>query len=125
MMPCDTAQYAVEALTDSVSNEILSAIEYIQNNYWRPLTRESVATACYLSPNYFSTQFRREVGVCFREYLIDLRMKKAAELLRTGMPINDVALQVGYHNRNRFIVNFRQKMGCTPSEYRKNTDLCE
>lgn len=104
----------------SWSREIRAAIAYIEDNYASALSRERVATACYLSPNYFSTLFRMQVGLCFREYLIRFRMEKAAALLQTGMQINDVAAMVGYRNRNRFIINFREQIGCIPSEYRKS-----
>lgn len=102
-----------------LSEEICTAVQYIHDNYAIPLTRERVATACYLSPNYFSTQFRKEMGICFRDYLIQYRIEKSAQLLTTGMSINEIALKVGYNNRNRFIINFRQRTGVTPSEYRK------
>lgn len=41
------------------------------------------------------------------------------ELLRTQMSINEIAQQVGYLNRNRFIVNFKDFTSYTPTEYRK------
>lgn len=113
-----TAQSSPNGHSD-LSREIMNAVIFIQNNYSQLLTRELVATACYLSPNYFSTQFRKEVGICFRDYLIRYRIEKATELLHTAMSINDIAIHVGYQNRNRFIINFRQHVGMTPSEYRK------
>ena len=104
-----------------LSKEIQTAVDYIDDHYASVLTRECVATACYLSANYFSTQFRREMGICFRDYLIRVRIHKAVELLKSEMQICNVALCVGYRSRNRFIINFRQELGCTPSEYRKKT----
>jgi len=53
------------------------------------------------------------------DYLTTVRMQKSIELLNTNMRINDIAEKVGYQNRNRFIINFRQYTGYTPTEYRK------
>jgi AraC-like DNA-binding protein len=105
-----------------LSREIQLAVDYINEHYASSLTRQSVAAACYLSANYFSTQFRQEMGICFRDYLIRVRILKSAELLQSEIPIRDIAFRVGYRSRNRYIINFRQELGCTPSEYRKK--LC-
>lgn len=116
-----TDTYVASPASDipQLSREIQSAVNYINDHFASLLTRESVAKACYLSENYFSTQFRREMGICFREYLIHVRIQKSVELLNSEIPIQDIAFRVGYRSRNRFIINFRQKLGCTPSEYRK------
>lgn len=95
------------------------AIRYIRRHYSEDLSRESVAAAFYLSPSHFSALFKQETGCSFKDYLTNVRMQTAVELLSTPMLINDIAEKVGYHNRNRFIINFKNYTSYTPTEYRK------
>ena len=98
---------------------IQQAKNYIQAHYADNLSREDVANAVYLNSVYFSQLFKQKTGISFISYLTTVRMEKAAELLKTQMSINNIAEAVGYLHRNRFIVNFRQYSGYTPSEYRR------
>lgn len=102
---------------------ILKAIDYIESHYAEDLSREMVADAVFLSPSYFSFQFKKKTGISFLDYLTNVRMQKAVELLKTRMKINDIAAAVGYQSRNRFFINFRQYTGYAPTEYRKKI-LC-
>lgn len=101
------------------SSQIQKSIQYIHQNYAKDLSRDSLAAALFISPSYFSIQFKKEMGVSFMEYLTKIRITVAIELLKTNLRINDIAERVGYRNRNRFIINFREITGYTPSEYRK------
>lgn len=113
----------ITANTDSnVENNdtaIQKALDYINHNYAFDLSRETVASSVYLSPSHFSYLFKQKTGTSFMDYLTTVRMQKSIELLNTNMRINDIAAKVGYQNRNRFIINFRQYTGYTPTEYRK------
>lgn len=101
------------------SSQIQKAIQYIHQNYSKDLSRDSLAAALFISPSYFSIQFKKEMGVSFMEYLTKIRITVAIELLKSNLRINDIAERVGYRNRNRFIINFKEITGFTPSEYRK------
>lgn len=98
---------------------IQRAKTYIQNHYAENLSREDVANAVYLDSAYFSRLFKQKMGMSFINYLTTVRMEKASEFLKTQMNVSDIAAAVGYLHRNRFITNFRQYSGYTPTEYRK------
>lgn len=98
---------------------ILKALSYIQQHYAKDLSREAVASALYLSPSHFSFLFKQETGYTFKDYLTNVRMQVAIGLLSTPISINDIAEKVGYPNRNRFIINFKNYTSYTPTEYRK------
>lgn len=98
---------------------IQKAVAYMEKNYNQNITRDSVAEIVYLSPSYFGYQFKLETGRSFLDYLTEIRMKKAIELLRTNMKINDIVERVGYQSKSRFLVNFRNYTSYTPSEYRQ------
>lgn len=109
--------------TSTDDTVIQKAIDYIELNYAKELTREMVADIVFLSPSYFSYQFKNKTGISFFDYLTNVRMQKAIELLNTKMKVNDIALKVGYQSKNRFFINFRQYTTYTPTEYRKKM-LC-
>lgn len=98
---------------------IQKAIDYINVNYAQDLSRETVAASLYLSPSHFSYLFKQKTGTSFLDFLTTVRMQKSIELLKTNMRINDIAERVGYQNRNRFVINFRQYTTYTPTEYRR------
>lgn len=104
---------------DRSNNELIQkALAYMEKNYNKDITRDTVADFVYLSPSYFALQFKKETGKSFLAYLTEIRMKKAIELLATNMKVNDIIEQVGYQSRSQFLLNFRNYTSYTPSEYR-------
>lgn len=102
---------------------IQKAKAYIQANFARDLTREEVADAVFLSPAYFSRFFKQKTGMNFIDYLTNVRMQKAAEMLATNVRISEISKKLGYQSRNRFFINFKQFSGYSPTEYRRQI-LC-
>ena len=74
----------------------------------------------HLSPSRYSAVFRGCMGVSPQGFLIGLRMKNAADLIRrTDLTITQVAQAVGYEDALYFSTLFRRKMGLPPSRYRE------
>lgn len=94
------------------------ALEYIDQNYQNDIARDDVAEVAHLSSAYFSRYFKQKIGMSFFDYLTNVRMKKAIELLETDMRVNEIAEMVGYQNRNRFFINFKRYTSYNPTEYR-------
>ena len=90
----------------------------MQEHYAEDLTRDHVAEKVYMSGAHFSRCFKLITSVSYKDYLTEIRMQKAIELLKTNARISDIAQKVGYNNPNRFNVNFRHYTSYTPSEYR-------
>jgi AraC family transcriptional regulator len=68
---------------------------------------------------HLSRLFRQRYGVSFQNYVLRLRLEKAAELLQsTQLPVARVALRVGYRDVSRFGQHFRRSYRCTPSAWR-------
>jgi len=98
------------------------AFEYISSNYKNKVTLEEAAKAAYMSPNYFSSYFRRVTGVTFSEYLTDLRIRKAKELLRTtDLSTNEIAGECGFGNMSNFYRLFKKQTGSTPKNRKSDT----
>lgn len=93
---------------------------YIQSNYNEDISLESCADQVGMNFYTLSKLFKQVTGVNFIDYLTELRITKAKELLRsTGLRVNDIAEEVGYQQRyfNRI---FKKQVGITPSEYRES-----
>ncbi|ERL64769.1 response regulator transcription factor [Schleiferilactobacillus shenzhenensis] len=102
------------------SPAILRILELLENEYDTNLTLEYLSEQVHLVPSYLGTLFKKEVGISFSRYLNELRMKKAAELLRqTNIRVVNVASFVGISDSSYFGKVFRQQYGVTPAEYRK------
>ena len=102
------------------ANVVRQAQEYIEHHYMdAAMTLNAVAAHVNLSPSYFSAVFSQETGQTFKEYLTELRIKKAKELLRTTpMRSSEIGYSVGYSDPHYFSQVFRKHTGVTPMEFR-------
>lgn len=99
---------------------IRAAKQYIMNHYVEPITLELVAEKVGFSSSYFSSLFKKETGVGFTDYLIQLRMEKAKDLLKnTKDSVKDICTAVGYSDLKHFTSMFRKYTGLKPGEFRK------
>ena len=112
-------QVIQETSKDEMDIRIQKACDYIAANYSKQLSREDVAKSVWLSPSYFSYLFRTIKGIGFNEYLTQLRIKKAEELLLEEENITSIANAVGYCDPRYFSVAFRKNTGYSPTEYRR------
>ena len=105
---------------DTTQNMILNAKRYIKENYANPeLSLETICGYLHISPTYFSTVFKREVGESYTSYLTGIRLEKAAELLSTtDEKTYVIAKQTGYEEPNYFGYVFKKKYGVSPNKYR-------
>lgn len=95
-------------------------IEYIDNHYQEEINRNELAQIVYLNIDYISRLFKKEKGISISVYMMQKRIEAAKEMLEeTSIPINAVALYVGYSNFSYFSKMFRENVGMSPIEYRK------
>ena len=96
-------------------------LRYIQKNYGSQIRLQDLADYVHLNSNYCSILFQKKSGIPFSQYLIELRMTKAQELLKCkSITINQVASMVGYPDLFYFSKAFKQKYGVSPNKYRQN-----
>lgn len=99
---------------------VREAKQYLSEHFRDPLSLEEVAEQVGISPAYFSTLFKKELGIGFSEYLIQLRCDEAKRLMRTTRePLAVISESVGYQDAKYFSRIFRRTVGIKPSEYRK------
>ncbi len=82
------------------------------------VTLKDIAMHFFYHPNYISTLLRRETGKSFSEILLELRMERAIMLIKgTQLPIEEIAVMLGYSNSSNFYQAFRKYYGKPPREY--------
>lgn len=80
-----------------------------------------LADEVYLTPTYLSSLFKKTTGSTIGQYLTEIRMNKAQELLMdTGLKLYQIAEMVGFEDANYFAKTFKKKTGMLPSEYRES-----
>jgi two-component system response regulator YesN len=94
--------------------------EYIEHHYAdSELSLNDVAAQANLSASHFSAVFSQETCQTFKEYLTEIRIQKAKELLRmTTLRSADIAYQVGYSDPHYFSSVFKKNTGLSPIEFR-------
>lgn len=99
---------------------IRKAVEYIQNHYSYPLQIKEIADYVGINRSYLYTLFMEQFCLSPKEYLTNFRITRAAQLLEiTDLSIESVALSCGYQNTLVFTKTFKNRMGITPSVYKK------
>ena len=106
--------------TDSTMNLTEQAKAYIEEHYKESdLSAETLCHELNVSAAYFSTIFKKEVGLSFVAYLTKVRLERAIELLRTTEDKTYVIAEaVGYAEPNYFSYVFKKQYGISPSKYR-------
>jgi AraC-type DNA-binding domain-containing proteins len=96
------------------------ALQYIDKNYERDLTVEEISDYSGISLSYMQKLFKEQTGISLIDKINAFRIEKAKLLLETSsLPVIDIAVTVGFHNRQHFTYIFTKITGCSPSLYRK------
>jgi len=73
-----------------------------------------------LNPAYFSTLFKKETGINFSNYLLNLRIENAKLLLKnSNLSLINIAVEIGFDNQSYFSNVFKKVTGMTPKQYRQ------
>lgn len=96
--------------------------EYIEKKYMEEsISLTSAADSASVSTGYLSALFKKETGINFVEYLTNVRMEKAKNLLtNTDMKTYEIAYSIGFSNPHYFSISFKKYSGMSPSEYRNS-----
>jgi AraC-like DNA-binding protein/mannose-6-phosphate isomerase-like protein (cupin superfamily) len=107
-----------DKLDDSLTR-VKAALEYAAEHYYEPQDLAQAAKMAYLSQRQFSTVVRKLEKKSFARFLAQIRIEKAAHLLRsTSMPVSAIAFEVGFEDLSTFYRTFRKYVGTVPLEFR-------
>jgi len=99
---------------------ICRVIEYLDAHCAEDVTVATLAGIACLSPYHFIRVFSRQTGLTPHSWLMQLRTRKARELLRLGLPIADAAAQTGFADQSHLTKTFKRILGYTPGQLRNS-----
>jgi len=113
-------------LSDTPSQIVCEAEKILQRDYADTLTLQSVAMAVHVTPVWLSKLFKKEKRKTFLEYLTEIRIEKAKEMLGDiKYKVYQISFQVGYKDPVHFSKLFKKQVGCTPKEYRRQRGIAD
>ena len=101
-----------------LSKKIEEVIELINREYFDKLTGEVISKKLNQNYDYLNRIFKKQIGITIFEYLGNIRIDKAKELLvRGNLKSSEIAVAVGFCDEYRFCKVFKQKVGISPKKY--------
>jgi len=92
---------------------------FMEKHHSEKIELEAIAAAAFMSRFHYIRIFQKIYGITPRQYLRDLRISKARELLRTDIMVSQVCADVGYESVPTFCAAFKKATGYAPSAYQK------
>ena len=109
---------------EGYSRIVQGAIDYVAQHYGeKDLSVAQIADHLHFSPAYLNVLFKQEMKVTIKQYLSSYRLDRARRLLEDDyFKVTEIAEKCGYTNANYFAKVFREAMGMTPAEFRKQRE---
>ena len=100
-------------------NKVKMSVHYLEQYYYSDISVNQLAERYDMTPNYFSSIFKKEIGQSAVNYITNLRISKAKELLEeSDKSVVEIAELIGFNDSNYFFRVFKKKTGVTPQKYR-------
>ena len=114
------AQDSGQSARNAAAERLKRLLDRIHTAWNTDLTLADLAQEEYLSPSYLSRFFQKNLHVSFSQYLNELRLRHAAQMLtQTTHSVTHIAYDCGFHNPSVFIEAFKQQYGQTPGRFRQ------
>ncbi len=98
-------------------------ISYVHTNFQKNISVTELSQHFSCTPNYIGKLFTKHTGITFNNYLNELRLKYACNMLRfSNLPVKDIAIMAGYSSIEYFFSVFKKNLRITPMDYRKMND---
>ena len=117
----DTFKNTSDTKTLHVSRHIEAIKLFINQNYMhQTFTIHSIADMMHISHSWLCALFKRETSMSMRQYLIDVRLKHATQLLlESDLPVNEISYMCGFFDALYFSAAFKKRYIVSPLNYRK------
>lgn len=96
------------------ANKIAPVIQYIEDNYHKPLDIDAIAKYAGMSPSSLHDRFKQITSMSPMQFVKSLRLHKAHTLLLSGNPASEASYQVGYNSPSQFSREFKRFFGDSP-----------
>lgn len=119
----DYCQRLSSCMNEGYDEDIIKRIyNYMELNYDKPLSIDSVAKRFHYSNAYFGQLFKTQMKKKFHTVLDDIRIEQSIKLLvETNIKIYEISEMVGISDPERFAIKFKERMGMSAQEYRKQS----
>ena len=113
-------EMARAVLSDGNTDTVARTIDFIRENFARPITNRDIASNVNYHEFYVNKLIKRQTGMTLHRYLTAIRVQEAKRLLTsTSEPVSKIAASCGFASDAYFISAFGREVGITPSEYRR------
>lgn len=113
-------QESTETFGEHKVEIIKKVLRYVKEEYAERIAVDDIAALVGMNAQYLCRYFKKMTGKTLTEYINEVRIEKAVELLaETDEKVITVATACGYDNISYFIKRFKKQKGVTPQEYRK------
>jgi AraC-like DNA-binding protein len=117
------ANTSIDFLAVKGEGTLAPAVSYVATSYPEKLRLATAARLCDLSPFQFSRSFKKEQGFTFRDFVVRVRIQRAAELMKySSASVTEAAFVVGFNDLSYFARMFRRQLGVSPSHYRSESE---
>ncbi len=124
LLRCLFKQLEIQRNAPNFNPLVIKIKEYIKKNISKKITLGDIANYTFFSPVYCEEIFKKEMNMPIIDYVIDLRIKEAQHMLITEREsLKTIAEKLGFSDYNYFSRLFKQRVGCSPSEYRAQSNL--
>lgn len=111
----------LKAATTGVPQNLLKAVDHIEENIAGSLCLESLADKAGMSKHHFCRSFKKHMGMSPMHFLTILRIEKSKELFKSSShSVSNIAEEVGFNDLSSFIKHFKKITGATPTAFRKS-----
>lgn len=97
--------------------QVRQSKSFMENYLSEKIGLDKIASAAFMSRFHYTRIFKRVYGLSPRQFLKDLRINKGKELLKQGLNISQVCIEVGYDSLPTFCNAFKKATGYSPGEY--------
>ena len=119
--PKQSKNYFTKDSFVSQKQMISEVVQYIEEFYIQSINIETVLRFCPLSRSHFHVVFKRETGKTFNDFLRDVRLVKAKELLKeSDLPVQEISYRCGFSSHAYFTQVFKLSEEITPGEFRQS-----
>ena len=124
LLPFCQEDSAFSQLSNEHTSKLKAVLEFIEQHYADPLSVADLASVCCFSEYHFMRFFKKYMGESAMEYVRNVRLAKAAELIEQGAQSSlEVSLSCGFNNLSYFHREFKEKYGMTPGAFQRKINV--